>query len=248
MIFYLGTHHPNWLATSEVPLFVSRRTLGKVKKLPRASADWALDSGGFSELNLFGAWTTSPSVYVREVRRFASEVGRLQWAAAQDWMCEPFVLKKTGKSVAEHQTLTIDNYLELMTAAPELPWTPVIQGYSPSEYLRHVESYTLRGVDLASLNVVGVGSVCRRQGSEEIRTVFQELRGCGLKLHGFGVKSRGLAGVCDYLTSADSLAWSFTARKQQILMDGCSNHKNCANCKRYALKWRGDLLAALPRR
>lgn len=36
--FYLGTHRPGWLATAGVPLFVSRRTLGPVKALPRAVA------------------------------------------------------------------------------------------------------------------------------------------------------------------------------------------------------------------
>jgi hypothetical protein len=64
-----------------VPLFVSRRTLAPLRRLPRARAGWALDSGGFSELSLHGRWTTSPATYVAEVRRFEQEIGALEWAA-----------------------------------------------------------------------------------------------------------------------------------------------------------------------
>ena len=56
------------------------------------------------------------------VRRYADEIGNLAWAAAQNWMCEPWIVEETGLSVAEHQRRTIENYLELRTKAPELPW------------------------------------------------------------------------------------------------------------------------------
>ena len=59
--FFLGTHQVNWLATSPVPLFVSHRRLSLRSALPRARAQWALDSGGFSELSLFGKWRTTAS-------------------------------------------------------------------------------------------------------------------------------------------------------------------------------------------
>lgn len=51
MKFYLGAHHPGWLAHAGVPLFVSYARLGPMKRLPRAAAPWALDSRGFSELS-----------------------------------------------------------------------------------------------------------------------------------------------------------------------------------------------------
>lgn len=71
--FYLGTHHPHWLGRVNVPLFISRRQLVKRKSLPRASAPWALDSGGFTELKDFGCWTIDARTYAavsekREVR------------------------------------------------------------------------------------------------------------------------------------------------------------------------------------
>lgn len=50
MRFFLGTHHPHWLADArfmDVPLFVSHRQISRYKTLPRAVGEWALDSGGF---------------------------------------------------------------------------------------------------------------------------------------------------------------------------------------------------------
>lgn len=96
---YLGTHRPNWLAKLSVPLFVSRRTLAKLRRLPRARGRWALDSGGFSELQLYGRWETTPEQYVDEVRRFIREIGGLDWAAIQDWMCEPQVINGMVRKV-----------------------------------------------------------------------------------------------------------------------------------------------------
>ncbi len=163
MKFYLGAHHAHWLAKSDVPLFVSRATLAKRKTFPRAKVGWALDSGGFTQLSQHGAWTIPPEQYVEEVRRFQREIGKLEWAAIQDWMCEPHILAKTGKTVAEHQRLTIENYETLLRLAPELPWAPVLQGWTRADYLSHLAQYRLRGHDLAALPVVGIGSVCRQQ-------------------------------------------------------------------------------------
>ena len=163
--FFLGTHQPNWLETAGVPLFVSRRRLAARKTFPRAAAAWALDSGGFTELDLFGGWTLSPREYVAEVRRLRDEIGEMAWAAPQDWMCEPHIIQKTGLSVEEHQRRTVANYLELLAVAPDLPWIPVLQGWQLWSYWRCVELYQDAGIDLASLPLVGVGTVCRRQAT-----------------------------------------------------------------------------------
>jgi hypothetical protein len=73
MKFYLGTHRPRWLATLDVPLFVSRRTLASLRTPPRARAQWALDSGGFTELTMHGRWTVSAADYAREVQRLRAQ-------------------------------------------------------------------------------------------------------------------------------------------------------------------------------
>lgn len=91
------------------------------------------------------------------------EIGRLEWAAPQDWMCEPFMPAKTGLTVAEHQVRTVENYLELRSLAPERPFVPVPQGWKLDDYVRCVDLYyELTGIDLAAQPLVGIGSVCRR--------------------------------------------------------------------------------------
>ncbi len=238
--FYLGTHQPNWLAQTAVPLFVSRRRLAGRKRLPRALGPWALDSGAFSEIAEHGRFTTTPAVYAAEVRRFRDEIGGMAWAAPQDWMCEPAMLRRTGFTVHQHQARTTENYLELRNLAPDLPWIPVLQGWSPFQYFSHVEFYERCGVALAALPLVGVGSVCRRQSGTTAGMIFHVLSNLyGLRLHGFGVKTTGLRAAGDGLVSADSMAWSAAARREKPLPG--HPHKNCANCLEYALAWRERL-------
>lgn len=242
--FLLGTHQPHWLGLTEVPLFVSRRRLCRRKTLPCARGVWALDSGGYTELSMFGRWTVSPRRYAEEARRYAAEIGKLAWAAPMDHMVEPWVLARTGLSVREHQRLTLENYLELRHVAPDLPWVPVLQGWSNGEYIEHAAAYDRAGVRLASLPLVGVGSVCRRQATAGVAVLLEELARAGLRTHCFGMKSSGLLRSAGHVVSADSLAWSFAARRQAALPACRQLHRRCNNCLDYALRWRARLLAA----
>ncbi len=245
--FYLGAHHANWLARVDVPLFVSHRRLAELGPgaLPQARGPWALDSGAFSEIAEYGQFRTSPQQYADAVRRYADQVGRLEWAAPQDWMCEPVMLAKTGLTIAKHQRRTVANYLELRALAPEVPFIPVLQGWTTGDYLTCVDLYQAAGVDLAGVPVVGLGSVCRRQATAEIGDLVATLAGLGLRLHGFGVKRLGLARYGHLLASADSMAWSAQYRRQSSPLPGCAAHKNCANCLRAALRYRAAVLADL---
>lgn len=214
--YFLGSHRPNWLAMTARPLFVSHRSLRRYKRVPRALGPWALDSGGFTELNLSGGWQTSPREYVSAVRRYMDEIGRLEFASQQDWMCEPAMRKKTGLSVVQHQERTIDNYCELMALAPEVPWLPVVQGWCRFEYEQHVEMWAARGVDLARVARVGVGSICRRTNVVSISAIVSTLaREYRLRVHAFGLKVGGLQVAGGWLASADSMAWSYAARREK---------------------------------
>ncbi|GFJ76467.1 hypothetical protein Phou_006470 [Phytohabitans houttuyneae] len=207
---------------------------------------WALDSGGFTELRRHGTWDhgPTPATYVAQIRRYRDQVGRLAWAAPQDWMCEPQILAKTGLTIAAHQDYTVVNYLRLRELAPELPIIPVVQGWTVGDYLRCVDRYATYGVDLTGAGLVGVGSICRRQSTNQVKEILTALHRAGVtRLHGFGVKTLGLAKYADLLASADSMAWSREARNRPPL-PGCS-HKNCANCLRYALPWRTYVTAAI---
>jgi hypothetical protein len=241
LAFYLGAHQPHWLWNAPFPLFVSHRQLARRRSLRPASCRWALDSGGFTELSINGHWATPASAYAEAVARYTADVGGMDFAAPQDWMCEPVMIERTGLSVREHQERTVANYLELRALAPDLPFIPVVQGWQLADYLRCLALYASAGVDLTVLPRVGLGSVCRRQSTAEISVIVSELARRGLRLHGFGVKTGGLHLYGHMLASADSMAWSYAARREPPL-PGCRGHKNCANCIAYATRWRRDVL------
>lgn len=240
MKFYLGTHRPVWLSTAGVPLMVSHRLLAGRRTLPIAVCSWALDSGGFSELALHGRWRVTEAEYLESVERYVVEVGLLDWAAPMDWMCEPSMLAKTGLSIQAHQERTVENFCRLRQTAPRLPIVPVLQGWVLADYERCVEMYAAAGVVLASEKRVGVGSVCRRQGTVEVARILERLAGVGA-LHGFGIKTAALRDSARCLSSADSMAWSLAARWEPTLPG--HRHRSCANCLPWALRWRERVLA-----
>jgi hypothetical protein len=260
LTFYLGAHQPRWLETSPVPLFVSARRLATYKRdgdpFPKGRCLWALDSGGFTELQQYGRWTMDEDTYGGMVYRFMDNGAVPFFCAPQDWMCEPAVIAGgewngvtfagTGLSVAIHQELTIENLLYLRENFPAAPWIPVLQGWTLDDYLSHVEQYEAAGVDLAAEPLVGLGSVCRRQSTAEIGLMTGTLAAKGLRLHGFGVKSQGLAQYAHNLVSADSLAWSSSARREQLRLPGCTHEaKDCRNCLDYAITWRERVMASM---
>jgi len=198
-----------------------------------------LDSGGFTELAMHGEWRLTPDKYIAEVLLFQREVGRMDWAAPMDWMCEMHMLRKTGLTIEQHQKNTVANFLALREALGTIV-IPVLQGWWPDDYMRCVEMYEQLGVDLTTERVVGVGSVCRRQGTTDVAELFHRLAGLGIKLHGFGVKGSGLGQFKDSIASADSMAWSSRARYTPPL-EGCT-HAHCTNCLKYATQWRDALL------
>src|SRR5579859_3032474 len=250
--FYLGTHQPSWLwnPAASFPLFVSHRALSRYKAFRSATHGWALDSGGFTELSQYGGWRTIPAAYAEAVARYDAEIGKLEWASPQDWMCEPWIIHGgngapgTHLSVGEHQRRTVANFLELQALWPqvsdsECPFMPVLQGWTIGDYLHCADRYAAAGVKLAEYPVVGVGSVCRRQGTV-FAAALVEMLSPDLALHAFGVKTQGLLTFGHQLTSADSMAWSYNGRRSPPLPG--HTHKNCANCLEYAVMWRSALL------
>lgn len=158
-----------------------------------------------------------PKVYAAQIKRWRT-CGQLIAAVSQDYMCEPFILAKTGLDIAQHQVLTIERYDALIAAETGAYIMPVLQGYKPAEYAAHVRQY---GERLAPEAWVGVGSVCKRNGDpSKIRDVLAAILHVrpDLRLHGFGIKQTALywrAGLIrSLLHSADSMAWSYAARRE----------------------------------
>lgn len=214
MRFFIGLHQPHD-ALHFAAAFVSVNRLRK-RRGPFQVGDWIMDSGAFTEISTHGGYRTSVDEYAAEIRRWARN-GNLLAAVAQDWMCEPWIVRRTGLSVAEHQRRTIERYDQLVACDTAGVYVmPVLQGYAPVEYLDHLEAY---GDRLAPGAWVGVGSVCKRNASPtSILRVLLAIKGArpDLRLHGFGLKTTALscAAVRDLLHTADSMAWSFAARRE----------------------------------
>lgn len=243
--FFLGAKSPWWLNRVDVPLFLAYPAAVKSQWLPSCTT-WALDSGGFTELQLYGRWTVSPGKYASQVRWWYDNIAGMQWAACQDWVCHPFITEKTGLSVGTHQRHTVESYLRLRELQPTVPWAPVLQGWCIGEYVDHIRQYEEYGVDLTSLPIVGIGSIAARQHKEAdyIEALIREVAGTGIRLHGFGLKHTGLKRYAHLLASADSIAWAQHAVLARLRLPECTHGgKDCSGCITWALRWREMVLA-----
>jgi hypothetical protein len=212
MRFYVGLHQPSD-AQHFRAAFVSVNRL-RNRKSDFAVGDWIMDSGAFTEISKHGEYRHGVEEYAAQIRRWKT-CGNMIAAVSQDYMCEPWILGKTGLTVADHQRLTIERYDALLACDTGACIMPVLQGYRPSDYQDHIRAY---GDRLAHGAYVGVGSVCKRNGNPAaILAVLDAIKALrpDLRLHGFGLKTTALmcAPIVALLHSADSMAWSFAARK-----------------------------------
>lgn len=214
MRFFVGLHQPSDAKHFERS-FISVNRL-RARQSDFAVKDWILDSGAFSTVSRHGGYPDPVAAYAKEVLWWA-QCGNLLAAVAEDYMCEPTILAVTGKSVREHQQLTIGRYDALVgIIGLRVPILPVLQGYAPTDYVDHLQQY---GHRVAQGQWVGVGSVCKRNGHPravlEILLAIKSARP-DLRLHGFGLKTTALADaqIRRALESADSMSWSFSARRQ----------------------------------
>lgn len=212
MLFFVGLHQPSDAKHFERSFISVNRLCNR--KSDFEVADWIMDSGAFSEIATHGEYRVPVDEYVRQIERWRN-VGNMRAAVTQDWMCEPWIVAKTGKTVREHQRLTVQRYdaIAEKTTAYVLP---VLQGYRLEDYVAHIEDY---GERLTHGKWVGVGSICKRNTNiaeiEDILLAIKSVRP-DLRLHGFGLKTTALKSetVNAMLYTADSMAWSYHARKQ----------------------------------
>ncbi|HEY8360625.1 MAG TPA: hypothetical protein VIL30_24480, partial [Ramlibacter sp.] len=158
MRFFTGLHQPSDAKHFDAA-FVSVNRL-RARRGPFTVTDWIMDSGAFTEISTHGRYRHDVAAYAAEIRRWKAN-GNLLAAVSQDWMCEPFIVKKTGLTVERHQQLTIERYDALLAEDTGVYILPVLQGFDPADYARHVAMY---GGRLAAGMWVGVGSVCKRNG------------------------------------------------------------------------------------
>ncbi|MBW4591140.1 hypothetical protein G7B40_042195 [Aetokthonos hydrillicola Thurmond2011] len=170
-----------------------------------------IDSGAFTTVSKYGGYPQgSISKYVSQILKLNSH--KVLGFVSQDYMCESFILSKTGLTLAEHQRYTIYRYKAIRKLVPsEIYIMPVLQGYEPEDYLSHLIQYG----DLINPGMwVGVGSVCKRNRNPlSVLPILKKLNQArpDLKLHGFGLKLQAIQNpeVRSLLFSSDSFAWSF---------------------------------------
>lgn len=210
--FFIGLHHPS-NAWPFLRSMISVNTIRDRKGSFRVN-EWIMDSGAFTEMSTHGRWRSEPEEYAEQINRWKSN-GNMLAAVSQDLMCEPFILGKSGLTILEHQTITIERYARLIQLTNAYVM-PVLQGYAPESYAAHVCQY---GSLLKYGQWVGVGSVCKHNGNpdriEDVLLAIKTQRP-DLRLHGFGLKIQALkrATVRTLLHSSDSMAWSYAGRKE----------------------------------
>ena len=214
MRFFVGLHHCH-VAGNFDAAFISVNAI-RGRKSPFPARDWIMDSGAFTTIAKYHGYPHPVSEYAAQIRRWKDN-GNLLAAVSQDYMCEPHMLALTGLTVADHQRLTIERYDALVAENTGVYIMPVLQGYSPGEYRSHIKQY---GDRLKPGLWVGVGSVCKRNSTNlfavwmVLDTIKEERP--DLLLHGFGLKKTALKEtfIRELLHSADSMAWSFAARRE----------------------------------
>lgn len=274
MTVYVGIPDPSWLGYIERPACVSFRRLSRMSpyNLPRASQPWFLDPGitwvfdykrGTEADEDVKPYPVTPERYAELVHRYDVLIGNLAWVSVQDYPAEAQVCAATGLSELEHQRRSLASYLELSAiwdarvAAGRShrpnPFVPALQGgKDAASYLRSVAMFQDAGVDLTQ-GVVGLGGVCLRESTREIAEVVEAVCTAvpGIRLHGYGVKTGGLALYGHLLDSIDSQAWSKAARSRHLKSPRCTAlHRDCRNCPVQAQDWHDKMmeLGTAPRR
>jgi len=214
MRFFTGMHDLHH-AGKVGAAFVSVNRLRRRVEKPFAVGQWIMDSGAFTEISQHGDYRHPAEEYAEQIRKW-SKNGDLLAAVAQDYMCEAWILEKVGRTVEKHQLMTVERFDQLSKCdLGGVYLMPVLQGFEPREYLSHLEMY---GERIKRGAWVGVGSVCKRNGDpraiEAVLLAIKRTRP-DLRLHGFGLKTTALKSplVVELLETADSMAWSFAARR-----------------------------------
>lgn len=221
-------------------------------RLPRATdlqeVDFALDSAGFTAMQMWKAKGTQPGMagvfpwtYAQYVELVS--MSGASWWSQPDLCCEPEIAanrEEVDYRVRATATL-LEGVLRIVygwqnelakTCSPQTvasmlpPPVPVIQGWSPDDYLRSLDLldkvWSRWQPWLAPPALIGVGSICRRHlhhPKHGLLAVLARLEGAlpaASRLHLFGVKGASLSHLkmCTWIASADSMAYDDGARRR----------------------------------
>lgn len=173
-----------------------------------------LDSAGFTAMAHFGGFPWSPEQYAA----LAASHGWEQWAS-MDLCVEPQVARDRREVIA--RTMVTAANLDTLNAIADA-WgirrpLPVLQGWDAWDYEACVDAM---GAALDGVQLVGLGSVCRRQmggptGIVAILDAIDRVLPAGIRVHLFGVKSGRWDQLAGHprVASMDSMAWNSALRR-----------------------------------
>jgi len=176
----------------------------------------ALDSAGFVATKLHGGYRWSVQQYVE----LASTYNWIWWSQ-MDFCCEPEIASDSV-IVRNRVTATADMLLRcrIESEGKCIPPMPILQGWCPDDYRLCGDKFDVI-LKAEWPNLVGVGSVCRRQmsgptGLWAILASLDRWLPPHVKLHLFGVKGDAIPELSQNprIESTDSCAWDFGTRRQ----------------------------------
>ena len=179
-------------------------------RLPEGVERVILDSGGYAFFSRWGEYPFTIEKYI-ELAHYIKDTHPLYKAAILDYPCEPDINRSQVMSNEDRIEKTIANAIECYDTDDSLPWLPVIQGYTVSEYLHCIDLYDDYGV---TSDYWAIGSICSRKGAPfELRNIITKIkeRHPNDKLHAFGLGIPFLRNpqIFQAIYSSDSAAWNW---------------------------------------
>lgn len=180
-------------------------------RLPEGFPDrLILDSGGYSFFSRWGDYPFSIEDYVG-LAHLLQDKYPLYRVATLDYPCEPDIDRSHLMTNEDRIKKTVSNAVECMHTDQNLPWLPVIQGYTTNEFLSCIDLYEEVGI---TSDYWAIGSICSRKGNplelRKIITSIKEQHPNG-KLHAFGLGIPFLRDpqIFQAIYSSDSAAWNW---------------------------------------
>lgn len=186
---------------------------------PFEGPKWFIDSGGYSVQKKFHEYPSSIDDYIDYL---AEHDDHIEQYALRDWVCDPTLLRDSGRDIRTHQEWSIRDHVYCLEAAEDAGISAdpvaVLQGHTRDEYLWSFDY--LREHGLAS-PTLGIGSILRPHKTSEVRAIIQGLRAeipQKYSLHGFGISKTVLedAETLRALDSADTTSWHSKATHAKV--------------------------------
>lgn len=182
---------------------------------PWDGPDTFIDCGGYHHMeNGNGEYGDSDEEYIE----YLLDVGPHLYAL-RDYPCAPDLLKELGRSVAEQQQRTTDHHIQLYDKLRDAGIADnavsVVQGWTPNQYIKHVDTLKEHGL---LTDPIAVGSICRPNESQDIAEVIiavEEELPPDTDIHAFGIRGNVLKyhEVVEAISSFDSSAYDYASSR-----------------------------------